>query len=709
MTDGACVLSKSSGPLFSRTWRERKFWRESKKKKKKKLTFPAGNLLHRERRERRERRREKREKKRRESDAMARDSEGRHRHRHKHRHRERERGERGGGDGGGEEGDGDGGRSEKRKRRRHEKGRSSSSRRRREEREEEESKRVRVKEQAGHIAKVLQETGRVVGYEDEENPFGDTNLSRAFVWHKKIEKQLNSGVNEGAFSADQVKEKHESRLKEIEQVKKRRQEREREIAERQEELDVLQRDRVLAEAAELEQREEAFHTEQARTRSEIRLREFRSKPVDVFYDILNDVSTSYGALQEPCRMLESLELAELEELKRELQSHADLDVEDKVKSKYWESALTLCSHEVLERRGGGRVQHGVHRSLESDIREILKGKDIGELESLQQDIVGKLELGNTGDEEYWEAVSAKITLHLARAHILDKYRMKLQKLSERTEEEEDEEEAEGERLQPSEEIEFEAPGTSEAKVVRIPEPSAPASRYSPEPEDVESGDEDVDVVDQADDLAAIQALRHRVQKEEQAKLNAAIERGMINRKTLVATKRASKEEENPRERDTKLQNYTSRLLGEGQEGDEKFSNEVQLDRKVQWWHERYQAQKPKYVNRVHTGFEWTRYNRTHYDSDNPPPKVVKGYKFNIFYPDLIDKSKTPSYSIERDESSRDNSTCIVRFHAGPPYEDLAFKIVNREWEYGPKFGFKSSFERGILHLYFNFKRQRYRK
>ena len=32
------------------------------------------------------------------------------------------------------------------------------------------------------------------------------------------------------------------------------------------------------------------------------------------------------------------------------------------------------------------------------------------------------------------------------------------------------------------------------------------------------------------------------------------------------------------------------------------------------------------------------YNRTHYDHDNPPPKTVQGYKFNIFYPDLIDKT-----------------------------------------------------------------------
>ncbi len=45
------------------------------------------------------------------------------------------------------------------------------------------------------------------------------------------------------------------------------------------------------------------------------------------------------------------------------------------------------------------------------------------------------------------------------------------------------------------------------------------------------------------------------------------------------------------------------------------------------------------------GFEWNKYNQTHYDTDNPPPKVVQGYKFNIFYPDLIDKHKTPEYTV----------------------------------------------------------------
>lgn len=36
-----------------------------------------------------------------------------------------------------------------------------------------------------------------------------------------------------------------------------------------------------------------------------------------------------------------------------------------------------------------------------------------------------------------------------------------------------------------------------------------------------------------------------------------------------------------------------------------------------------------YHNRVHTGYDWNMYNKTHYDLQNPPPKTVQGYKFNI--------------------------------------------------------------------------------
>ena len=103
-----------------------------------------------------------------------------------------------------------------------------------------------------------------------------------------------------------------------------------------------------------------------------------------------------------------------------------------------------------------------------------------------------------------------------------------------------------------------------------------------------------------------------------------------------------------------------------------------------------------------------KHNRAHYDQDNPPPKVVQGYKFNIFYPDLIDKSKAPTYKILPDPSG-DDSTVILQFCAGAPYEDIAFRIVNKEWDRGPKKGFKNVFDRCMLQLYFSFKRTPYKR
>jgi hypothetical protein len=47
------------------------------------------------------------------------------------------------------------------------------------------------------------------------------------------------------------------------------------------------------------------------------------------------------------------------------------------------------------------------------------------------------------------------------------------------------------------------------------------------------------------------------------------------------------------------------------------------------WEDKYRPRKPRYFNRVHTGYEWNKYNQTHYDTDNPPPKVVQGYKVSL--------------------------------------------------------------------------------
>ena len=122
------------------------------------------------------------------------------------------------------------------------------------------------------------------------------------------------------------------------------------------------------------------------------------------------------------------------------------------------------------------------------------------------------------------------------------------------------------------------------------------------------------------------------------------------------------------------------------------------------WSGKYRPRKPRYFNRVQMGYEWNKYNQTHYDHSNPPPKVVQGYKFNIFYPDLIEKARAPTYRIEREGGRKrgetfapagEEDTCLIRFISGPPYEDLAFRIVDKEWDYSAKRerGFRSSFDK----------------
>ncbi|KJZ76120.1 hypothetical protein HIM_04576 [Hirsutella minnesotensis 3608] len=141
------------------------------------------------------------------------------------------------------------------------------------------------------------------------------------------------------------------------------------------------------------------------------------------------------------------------------------------------------------------------------------------------------------------------------------------------------------------------------------------------------------------------------------------------------------------------------------ENEEVFTGEEALPSSVKpQWTERYRARKPRYFNRVQMGYEWNKYNQTHYDHDNPPPKVVQGYKFNIFYPDLIDKTKAPTYKIIREHGRRrgeshvaagEADTCLIHFTAGPPYEDIAFRVVDREWDFSAKKerGFRSTFDK----------------
>ena len=75
------------------------------------------------------------------------------------------------------------------------------------------------------------------------------------------------------------------------------------------------------------------------------------------------------------------------------------------------------------------------------------------------------------------------------------------------------------------------------------------------------------------------------------------------------------------------------------DNEEIFTAEEEVETKNKSeWAQKYRPRKPKYFSRVIKGYEWNKYNQTHYDHENPPPKVIQGYKFNLFYPDLVPDS-----------------------------------------------------------------------
>ena len=150
---------------------------------------------------------------------------------------------------------------------------------------------------------------------------------------------------------------------------------------------------------------------------------------------------------------------------------------------------------------------------------------------------------------------------------------------------------------------------------------------------------------------------------------------------------------------------TFRDLDKNSDNEIVFNDIVEIKKEYEWAKD-YKPIKPRYANKKILGFDWNKHNQAHYDNINLPPKTVSGYRFNIFYPNLVDKTKTPKFYLQRSETP---DMCIIRVESGAPYEDVAFKIINREWNTRQKGDFLNVFDKGVLKLYFKFKRFRYKR
>ncbi|XP_014290251.1 splicing factor Cactin [Halyomorpha halys] len=543
-------------------------------------------------------------------------------------------------------------------------------------------------------------------YTNTDNPFGDANLLSTFVWSKKLAKDGLTDVSREELERINRTKQEENKV-ELEKVKKRRQEREQERQEREEAMMRLQREKEAEQFEAWATQEDQFHLEQARLRSRIRIADARAKPIDLLAKYINsEEEVDAVEMHEPYTYLNGLSIKDLEDLVEDIKVYMKLE-----KGKnfdYWNDITVIVEDELYKLRkmvkksdyeaAVGR-REGIHESVAKEVSSVFRGKTASQLAAMQKQIEKKIsDKGEGIDIGYWESLLSQLKAHMARARLRDKHQENLkQKL----------ELLKAEQRQQEQEIKEEPLDESEFKETIV------RDEFKEEKEDSEEEQSG------GDDDAGESLLKESFGEYEAGAYSPVyVDPASLEPGTLVIA-----EEEDAQRLEYARQHLTShesqvgatseelamqREARKGMSSDEAiFSVESALDSQVYLWSDKYRPRKPRYFNRVHTGFEWNKYNQTHYDMDNPPPKIVQGYKFNIFFPDLIDKTTTPEYYLTTCPDNPDFA--VLRFHAGPPYEDIAFKIVNREWEYSYKRGFRCQFHNNIFQLWFHFKRYRYRR
>ncbi|XP_034293563.1 splicing factor Cactin [Pantherophis guttatus] len=560
-----------------------------------------------------------------------------------------------------------------------------------------------------------------MGYTNTDNPFGDNNLLGAFIWSKALEKKGIGHLEEKELKDRNKRIQEENRL-ELQKVKQLRLEREREKAMREQELEMLQREKEAEHFKTWEEQEDNFHLQQAKLRSKIRIRDGRAKPIDLLAKYISAEDDDLAVeMHEPYTFLNGLTVSDMEDLLEDIQVYMELEQGKNVD--FWRDMTIITEDEIAKLRkleasgkGPGERREGVNASVSSDVQSVFKGKTYNQLQVIYQGIEGKILAGGPNlDIGYWESLLQQLKAYMARARLRERHqdvlRQKLYKLKQ-------EQGVESEPLFPIMKKESPSPETASSRHRLEPEEIASAQ---PGPSSVEPGTEqeaeakaegdgeavliEEDLIQQSLDDYDAGKYSPRLLTSHELPFDAHVvdadedlQRLQLSRQQLQVTGDASESAED----------IFFRRAKEGMGADEaQFSVEMPLTGKAYLWADKYRPRKPRFFNRVHTGFEWNKYNQTHYDFDNPPPKIVQGYKFNIFYPDLIDKRSTPEYFLEACPDNKDFAT--LRFHAGPPYEDIAFKIVNREWEYSHRHGFRCQFANGIFQLWFHFKRYRYRR
>ncbi|KAK0453815.1 mid region of cactin-domain-containing protein [Armillaria borealis] len=518
---------------------------------------------------------------------------------------------------------------------RHKRRRSRSRSKERDDSYDVEKKRIKEEEEARQVAELSV-------YSATDNPFHDVNLGQQFRWHKKNERDKKAGLTYAESQRRDAVRRQEAK-EELERLNRRRAEREADQRLREEEELRMQRLQESAQMSEWLSKEGDFRLEQERKRATIRIQEKRAKAIDFLALNLKYVNPTTEDedggeedagleidLDEPYNIFDNVTDEQVEELHDDIERYLTLE-QVPVNIEFW----TLDRIKVSNRMG---IEAAA--AVEVDITACYK-----------------LTSGETVDNDYWENLLRRLLVWKAKAKLKSFHevvvRNRLEQLRKRQRDE---------ALQAQEEL-LAGVAKSASSKPWIPKD---VEADVPVPED---DARDIEEYDRAMSPLLIDITKLSVEDRQIDILTEQEDRRALfeQRKAVAASRFVAKAVQQSGADLASEALYRAEAERELDEEEELFNLEENIPNPTSYnWEDKYRPRKPRYFNR---------YNQTHYDTDNPPPKVVQATRcfrlvfFNIFYPDLIDKSKAPT---------------SAAFTAGPPYEDIAFRIVNREWEFSHK-------------------------
>ena len=571
---------------------------------------------------------------------------------------------------------------------------------------------------AKKASKQAEKVAKLLGYTNDANPFGDSNLLKPFVWGKKREREEADGIEE---TPQQTAAKRMHTMSEIETVRARRVQREEEQKEMQRLRIEEQRLREVAQYGDWAAQEEEFHLNQAKLGSQVRIAAGRAAPIDILAKnvlLIEAAAQAMAAkaeadarqartgqvlapqdggaaaamlaggraeLRDPVAVVQALPASDLPAVIEGCRSYRAMEIKRIAAAKTAASSSSTSSSSSRSSSIGARAT---------------EGSEEHEMDNL---------------EVFWQALE-----QIAKACLLSYER------------------AGGASSSTAAAAATDADGTAAPAAA-----AATAGLHAGVATDVRALLQGKDVsalrkLQQEIDESVVSGARRDISYWEAMSQEIgvhicvlqvqSVHTKLLSKQRLVAQAAAVVHAQGKFKASVSAgdaDGTTDGAIGggglvgavadeAGQEGDRiegLLDAEVLADKLLNTphysWSDRFRPRKPRYINKVRTGWDWNKYNSTHYDHDNPPPRIVQGYQFTIFYPDMLDKTAMPTYQLEAASSKE---FAILRFHApGGPYEDVAFQVLNKEWDVNRKAGFRVTFEKGVLSLSFNFKRNFYRR